>query len=67
METPAIAYVMDLPHEVHLSAGLQNFSCTKSKHNGIAEFDTAELEIDQVQFPTEDWHENLYCSCKEDL
>ena len=53
MESSAIASVMALFREGHLSAVLQIFSFLKSKHNGVKVFDPVENELDQTQFPTE--------------
>ena len=55
--------VMAIPREGHLNAAVQMFSLLKSKHNEVAVLDPIEPEIDQTQFPTEDWSET---PCKED-
>ena len=50
-----MASVMALPSEGHLAAVFQMFSLLKSKHNEVTVFHPTEPEIDQTQFPTEDW------------
>ena len=52
--------VMALPCGGHLSEVLQMVSFLKIKHNGVAVFDPTEPEIDQTQFPNEDWSETHY-------
>ena len=51
----------------HLNVLFKMFSFLKSKHNGVTVFDPAEPEIDQTQFPTEDWSATPYGICKEDV
>ena len=58
--------IMALPREGHLSVLLKTFFL-KSKHNGVTVFDLTEPEIDQTQFPTEDWSVRPYGLCKEDI
>ena len=62
-----IAHVTDLPREGHLIAVLRMLSFIKSKNNSVTVFDHAETEIDQTQFPTEDWSVAPYVTCKEDI
>ena len=67
MEVFAMASMMALTREGYLDALFKMFSFLKSKHNGVTVFDPTELEIDQTQFPTEDWSATPYGLCKEDV
>ena len=60
MDVSTIASVIDLPREGHLSMAFQMISFLKSKHNGVTVFDPTDPEINQAQFPTEDWSETPY-------
>ena len=62
-----MASMMALPREGHLKIVFQMFSFLKSKHNGVMVFDPTESDIDQTQFPTEDWSATPYGPCKEDI
>ena len=66
IEVSTMASMIALPREGHLSAVFQMFSFLKRKHNGVTVFDPAKPEIDQPQFPTEDWSTTTYGPCKED-
>ena len=63
----SIVSMIDLPREVCLAAVFQMISFLKIKHNGVTVFDSTEPEIDQTQFSTEDWSENLMVSVKRKL
>ena len=67
MKMSTIASTMALPREGHLSVLFEMFSFLKSKHNGATVFDPTEPEIDQTQFPNEDWSATPYGLCKEDV
>ena len=60
------ASMMDFPRDCHLSNVFQMLSFLKSKHNFVTWFDSAEPEINQTQFSTEDWSATPYSPCKED-
>ena len=62
-----MASMMVLSREGHLSVLFKMFSFLKSKCNGIIVFDPTEHDIDQTQFPTEDWSTRPYGLCKEDV
>ena len=67
MEFSAIASMMDLPNEGLLHVVFQILSFLKSNHNCVPVFDPSKPEIDQLQFPTEDWSATPYGNCKEDV
>ena len=67
MEVSAMASMMALPREGHLETIFRMFSFLKTKHNGVMVFDPTEPDIDQSQFPTEDWSATPYGPCTEDI
>jgi len=67
MEVSAMASMMALPREGHLETVFRMFSFLKGKHNGVMVFDPTEPDIDQSQFPIEDWSATPYGPCKEDI
>ena len=67
METSALASMMALPRAGHLNAVYYMFSFLKSKHNGVMVFDPTEPDIDNSQFPTQDWSASAYGECKEEI
>ena len=64
MEVSAMASMMALPREGHLNTVFQMFALLKSKYNGVTVFNPTETDIDQSQFPTEDWSATPYGPCK---
>ena len=67
METSAMASMMALPREGHLKVLFQMFAFLKTKHNGVMVFDPSEPDVDESQFPREDWSATSYGECKEEL
>ena len=67
METSALASMMALPREGHLREALHMFAFLKNKHNGVMVFDPSEPDLDESQFPNEDWSATPYGECKEEL
>ena len=67
METSALASMMALPQEGHLSAIFQMFAFLKSRHNGVMVFDPTEPEIDYSKFQREDWSATPYGNCTEEI
>ena len=67
MEVSAMASMMALPREGHLEAVFHTFAFLKSKHNRVQVFDPSEPDIDETQFPNEDWSATPYGECKEDI
>ena len=55
METSALASMMALPREGHLTAVFHMFAFLEGKHNGVMVFDHTEPDIDESKFPNEDW------------
>ena len=53
--------------EGHLNVLFKIFSFLKRKHNGVTVFDPTDPEVDQTQFPTEDWSVTHYGLFKEDV
>jgi hypothetical protein len=43
------------------------FSFLKNNHSGVMVFDSTEPDLDESQFPQEDWSASAYGECKEDL
>ena len=64
MKVSAMASMMALPREGHLNTVFQMFALLKSKYNGVTVFNPTETDIDQSQFPTEDWSATPYGPCK---
>ena len=67
MEVSAMASMMALPREGHLDAVFHIFAFLKSKHNGVTVFDPSEPDIDESQFPREDWSATPYGDCNEEI
>ncbi len=67
METSALASMMALPRDGHLREVFHMFAFLKSKHNGVMVFDPTEPDIDESQFPNEDWSASPYGECKEEI
>ena len=60
MDVSAMASMMALPHEGHLSVVFQTLSFLNRKHNLVPVFDPTEPSIDKNQLPTEDWSATPY-------
>ena len=67
METSALASMMANPRVGHLDAVYHMFAFLEKHHNGVMVFDPTEPEIDQSQFPTQDWSASAYGECKEEV
>ena len=67
METSALASMMAMPRVGHLYAVFYMFAFLKANHNGVMVFDPTEPDIDQSQFPTQDWSASAYGECKEEI
>jgi hypothetical protein len=67
METSAMASMMALPREGHLNTLFHMFSFLKTKHNAVMVFDPTVPEIDESQFPIQDWSATSYGTCVEDI
>lgn len=67
METSAMASMMAMPREGHLEQLFHMFAYLKLKHNSSMVFDPTEPDIDESQFPCEDWSSTVYGECKEEL
>ena len=67
METSAMASMMALPREGHLKVVFQMFGFLKVRHNAVMVFDPSEPDLDETQFPREDWSATPYGSCNEDI
>ena len=67
METSAMASMMALPREGHLTQLYHMFSFLKSKHNAVMVFDPSEPDINESLFTDEDWTATAYGECKEEL
>ena len=67
MEVSAMASMMVIFREGHLSTMFQMFSFLKNKHNGVTSFDPSDPEIEITQFPTEDWSTKTYSPYKEEV
>ncbi len=67
METSAMASMMALPREGHLKTLYNMFGFLKSKHNGVMVFDPTVPDIDESQFPNEDWSATTYGCEKEEI
>ena len=67
METSAMASMMAMPRQGHLEQLYHMFAYLKIKHNSSMVFDPTEPDIDDTQFPKEDWTASAYGDCREEL
>ena len=67
METSALASMMALPRRGHLEAVFHMFAFLKNKHNDVMVFDPSKPDLDESQFPREDWSATPYGECNEDI
>ena len=65
MEISEMAYMIDMPREVHLKQLFHMFAYLRIKHNRSMVFDTTEPDIDEFQFVCEYWYASAYSECKE--
>ena len=56
-----------MPRVGHLYAVYYMFAFLKVNHNSVMVFDPTEPDIDQSQFPTQDWSASAYGECKEEI
>ena len=62
-----MASMMAIPREGCLEKLFHMFAYHKLKHNSSMVFDPTEPDIDESQFPCEDWSSTVYGECKEEL
>ena len=67
METSAMASMMAMPRQGHLEQLLHMFAYLKLKHNSSIVFDPTEPDLDESQFPRENWSATVYGDCQEEL
>ena len=67
METSALALMMALPRKGHLDAVFHMFAFLRNKHNAVMVFDPSEPDLDESQFPKEDWSATPYGECCEEI
>ena len=67
METSATASMMASPCQGYLDQRFHMFAYLKLKHNSAMVFDPTEPDIDDAQFPREEWSATPYGECKEEL
>ena len=68
METSALASMMAMPRAGHLYTVFYMFAFLKANHNGVMMvFNPTEPDIDQSQFPTQDWSVSAYGEYKEEI
>ena len=67
METSTIASMMASPREGHVKQLYHMFAYLWIKQNISLVFDTSEPDIDESQFPCEDWIASAYGECSEDI
>ena len=67
METSALASMMTMPREGHLTQVYRMFSFLKSHHNAVMVFDPTPPDLDESAFANEDWNSSYYGECKEEI
>ena len=63
-EASLMASCMALPRMGHLDQLFRMFSCLKHHHNTEMVFDPSDPDIDESQFPADDWTHTLYYESK---
>lgn len=67
METSAMASMMAMPRQGHLEQLFHMFAYLKLKHNSSMVFDPTEPDIDESQFPRENWSSSVYGEVQEEI
>ena len=67
METSTLASMMANHRVGHLDAVYHMFEFLEKHHSGVTVFDPTEPDINQSQFPTQDWSASAYGECKEEI